>query len=300
MGFFSEVFSPGQLILITATMRAGKSNVANYIIEQAIPLGYDIYTNILYFDYDEIEEAIKEGILTQNKDWYRRVPPEIHTVSKASELILGLFRTKKNITILDESLLFASGKKGVSKDIRWFEGLVTQIGKLDSSMGLIAQAKSKLATLLKQDLPSIEIKMHKISFSNRYCEIWFNPPQSSEEAEDSYKLDEWRNIPASRYPYDHKAPAGFEWDINMEAFINKISKLNSLKTRKQVPKIIAEMLEKKNQKPVKTSKKDLIKSEFYNNTKLTLRGLANKYKTSYQNIKNIHADFLRENPNLSK
>ena len=45
----------------------------------------------------------------------------------------------------------------------------------------------------------------------------------------------------------------------------------------------------------KLTKKDLIKTEFYNDTKLSLRGLAKKYKTSYQNVKNIHADFLREN-----
>jgi len=36
------------------------------------------------------------------------------------------------------------------------------------------------------------------------------------------------------------------------------------------------------------------KVEFYNDTKLTLKGLAKKYKTSYQNVKNIHAEFLQE------
>jgi len=44
----------------------------------------------------------------------------------------------------------------------------------------------------------------------------------------------------------------------------------------------------------KLTKKILIKTEFFNNTNLTLRGLAKKYKTSYHNVCNIHAEFLRE------
>lgn len=46
--------------------------------------------------------------------------------------------------------------------------------------------------------------------------------------------------------------------------------------------------------PSSQIKKDIIKSKFYNGTDLTLRGLAKKYKTSYQNVCNIHADFLQE------
>jgi len=244
-GFFKEALSTGKLLLITATMREGKSNVGSFIIENGVPLGYNFYTNLLFYNYDEIEDAIAEGILTQEKEYYRRVPPEVHTITTMSELILGLNSTRKNITLLDEALLFAGSKKGVSKDIRWFEGLVTQIGKFDSSIALIAQAKSKLATLLKEDIPSYEIKVHKISFNNRYVEIWYNPPQSVELPEDPFKVDEWGNIPASHYPYDHLAPAGFSYDIDMEDFVNRISKMKSLHVRKEIPKIINEMMQKK-------------------------------------------------------
>lgn len=247
-GFFNEACSPGRLILITATMREGKSNVASYLIEQAIPLGFNVYTNMLFYNMDELDDAISEGILRQKKEHYRRVPPEVHSITTMSELILGINSTRKNFTLLDEALLFANSKKGSSKDIRWFEGLITQIGKFDSCIGLIAQAKSKLATILKEDIPSYELKVHKISFYNRYVEIWFNPGQSgTDENSEPYKVDEWGNIPPTKFPYDTYAPAGFEYDIDMEDFINKISKMKTLVVRKKIPTIIDKMMEKNKQ-----------------------------------------------------
>ena|GEM_PF-4767763 len=294
-GFFADTLSYGKLLLITATMRAGKSNVASYLIEQGVPLGYNFYTNLLFYDFNELDEAIREGILQQKKEYYRKLPQEVHTITTMSELVLGLNSTKNNITLLDEALLFANSKKGSSKDIRWFEGLVTQIGKFHSSIVLIAQAKGKLATLLKEDIPSFELKVKKISHYNRYVEVWYNPPQSATDAEEPYKEDEWGNIPPTRYPYDTYAPAGFDYDIDMEKFINRISKMKTLQVRKKLPSIIQEMLDENNKKgSPKTSKKDAIMSEFFNGTKLTLKALAQKHNTSYQNVKNIHAEFLRE------
>ena len=59
--------------------------------------------------------------------------------------------------------------------------------------------------------------------------------------------------------------------------------------------IIEEMLRKQKEKEKpKVTKKDLIMAEFYNDTGISLKALAKKYKTSYQNVCNIHADFLQE------
>ncbi|MBE3086235.1 MAG: hypothetical protein IMZ64_08465 [Bacteroidetes bacterium] len=260
-GFFDSTLSPGQLMLITAPMRWGKSNGASWLMEKGVPLGYDFYTNLLFFEYNEIEEAIQEGILKQEKEYYRRMPPEIHTITTASELICSLYETRKNITVLDEAIFFAGTKRGTSKDLRWFEEFVTQIGKLDSSIILIAQVKSKLATMLKEDLPTYELKIIKLRSGERKIEVWFNEPGTDED-ECCHKRDTWRDIPPSRYPFDTKAPAGFEFDINMEHFINKISKLNSLKVRKEIPRILEELLaEGKKQmykQPDKENKKDMI------------------------------------------
>jgi hypothetical protein len=223
-------------------MRQGKTNVASWLMEKGVPLGYHFYTNLLFFDYVEIPEAISEGILKQDKSWYRSKPLEIHTVTTASELIRGLYQTRQNITVLDEAIFYAGAKRGTSKELRWLEELVTQIGKLDSSLVLIAQVKSKLAKMLKEDLPTYELKVIKLRTNERKIEVWFNEPGSDED-ECSHKRDTWRHIPPSRYPFDTKAPAGFTFDINMEHFIDRISKLNSLKCRKEIPRILDELLQ---------------------------------------------------------
>ena len=58
-----------------------------------------------------------------------------------------------------------------------------------------------------------------------------------------------------------------------------------------IEKIIREKEEKK--KP-KVTKKEMIIDEFYNETNLTLKGIAKKYKTSYEYIRKLHAEFLQE------
>jgi len=275
LGFFEATLSPGQLFLITAPMRQGKTNVASWLMEKGVPLGYHFYTNLLFFDYDEIPEAITESILKQDKSWYRRKPLEIHTVTTASELIRGLYQTRQNITVLDEAIFYAGAKRGTSKELRWLEELVTQIGKLDSSLVLIAQVKSKLAKMLKEDLPTYELKVIKLRTNERKIEVWFNEPGTDED-ECSHKRDTWRHIPPSRYPFDTKAPAGFTFDINMEHFIDKISKLNSLKCRKEIPRILDELLDEAKgmkKQPDKEFKKDMVADMIRQNESMTSKDI---------------------------
>ena len=63
--------------------------------------------------------------------------------------------------------------------------------------------------------------------------------------------------------------------------------------------ILKEMIRKQQEKDgakahPKASKKEQIMTEFYNGTKLTLKGLARKYKTSYQYVRGVRSEFLRE------
>jgi len=238
-GFIEATQSPGQLTVITSAMRQGKTNLAWLIIFQAIKLGYDIYTNNLFFEENEIDQAIKEGLLKEPRDYYIPVPKKVHIVTKASELILGLYSTRKNITILDEAIFYASAKRSTSRDVRWLEGFCTQIGKLDSSLVLIIQIKSKLASMFKGELPYHELRVHKLSDGKRTVEIFFYEPGDDENIP---PIDTWNDVPLSKYPFDSIAPGGLEFNINMERFINKVSKLNSLKIRKEIPRILNELL----------------------------------------------------------
>lgn len=253
--FFDDALGSGQLVLITAAMRKGKSNEASNLMQKAVEKGYDVYTNMLFFEEDEIDEAIEQGLLKQPKNHYIKVPRKIHTVTTASDLILGLYSTRKNFTVLDEAMFFAGSKRGTSKDLRFFEEFVTQIGKLDSPLVLIVQVKSKLAMMLKEDLPSFELKIIKLDSGKRNIEIYHNEPGDMEYKPPVRTL---YGAPPSRLPFDTKSPAGFAFNINMEKFIEKVSKLNSLKIRKEIPRIIDELLSENKGKKSGETKTDII------------------------------------------
>jgi hypothetical protein len=158
--------------------------------------------------------------------------------------------------MLDEAIFYAGAKRGTSRELRWLEELVTQIGKLDSSLVLIAQLKSKLARMLRDDLPSYEIKVFKMQGDARIIEVYYNEP--GDDPDLAEPIDTWTDIPPSHYPFDTLAPSGFTWDISMERFIEKISKLNSLKARKEVPRILTELLSEGNRTEKETSMKEAV------------------------------------------
>lgn len=229
--FFSDTLSPGQLVIITGPMREGKSNLTVYIMEKGVAFRYHFYTNINFFETDEeIAIAKKEGILDENRSYESR-HEKIHVVTKASELIKALYKTSKNITVLDEAQLFAGSARGNAKVVRWFKEFITQMGKLRSSVILVTQVKSELSVMLKKKLPCHEIKVYKRSANNRIADVYFVPPQAGDEAEDPQLIKSWGNLPPTVYPYDHEIPAMFEFDINMEEYLLRISKLNSVQAR---------------------------------------------------------------------
>lgn len=62
-----------------------------------------------------------------------------------------------------------------------------------------------------------------------------------------------------------------------------------------IKEMIRELKEKERAKAhPKATKKEQIMTEFYNGTKLTLKGLAKKYKTSYQYVRGVRSEFLQE------
>lgn len=229
--FFSDTLLPGQLVIITGPMREGKSNLTVYLMEKAVDVHYDCYTNINFFEGDEeIDIAKKEGILDENRTYHKK-DDSIHVVTKASELIKALYKTSKNITVLDEAQMYAGSARGNAVIVRWFKEFVTQIGKLRSSMILVTQVKSELAVMLKKKLPCHEIKVRRLSFYNRIADVYYVPPQAGDETEEPLLVKQWKNLPPTKYPYDHEIPAMFEFDINMEEFLLRLSPLNSVQAR---------------------------------------------------------------------
>lgn len=221
----------GGLLVITGHMGSGKTSIAVFLMEKA--RGYDIYTNVLFFDEDELEEAIAEKYL--DKDWdYIPIPKRIHIVTKMSDLLIGLYNTPKNIIVLDEAALYAGYARGaMSKTLRWFKEFVTQIRKMNAGMILITQVKSDLVKMLRTQLEHYEIKMYKIG-KFRTAKIAFLRPREQDDKIKLKPIDEWTNIQRGHYPYDTKAPASLEIDIDMEKFLTDISHLNSIELKKEV------------------------------------------------------------------
>ena len=263
--FFPNTLSPGQLVIVTGPMREGKSNFVVYVMEEGVKHHYNFYTNINFFDTEEeVKLAKKEGILDE-KQIYESRHPNIKVITKASELIKELYKTSKNITVLDETQMYAGSARGNAKIVRWFKEFITQIGKLRSSVILVTQVKSELAVMLKKKLPCHEIKVRKVSFYNRIADVYYVPPQIGDEAEEPHLVKSWNKLPPTVYPYDHEIPAMFEFDIDMEEFLLKISKLNSVQARHgklidgrlvNAITIIDDMLGK--EKTSKPSKKDMV------------------------------------------
>jgi len=245
-GFFKRTLSPGKVLFITADMGAGKTGLASSLMEDGVPLGYNFYTNVLFFKENRIDEAIREKLLEFSRSHYIPIPKEIHIVTTASELIRELYKTvreKKSIVVLDEAMFFAGAKRGTSKELRWFEELVVTIRKFGASLVLICQVKSMLASLLKEKLPSYELEVYKLESEKRNVDIFFNESGSNGER---HYIKTWEDVPPSRYPFDSIAPASFKADINMEKFVDKISKLDSLESRDEIPRILDELLNESN------------------------------------------------------
>lgn len=266
--FFYDTLSPGQLFEVTGTMRSGKTNFTTFLIERALTHGYHIYTNINFYPENEIDEAKREGILDPDKEYYS-VHPNIHFVTTASDLIIKIYKTKKNLIVLDEAQLYAGSARGNAIMVRWFKEFVTQMGKLRGAMILITQVKSELAVMLKKKLPLHEATIEKRSWDNRIVDIFFVPPQLGDEPEDPICIKQWGNIPPSNLPYDHESPAMFKFDIDMELFLENISKLRTLQVRKKgvVQKIVEDLLVDINEKKTGLSKTGIAKEIFKVNPK---------------------------------
>lgn len=264
VGFIAFLLAPGRIVTIWGLMGVGKSNYTVLLIEKAVERFYHVFTNILFFDENEIEEAKREGFLDPDIE-YKKLPLEVVTVTKISQLLLGLHAAKhKNITILDEASLFSSGMMAKEKKVTWLKELVTSVlRKMDSSLILIAQDKGSVVPMLREELPSIEIRIQQNKRTGERIENIFEIPDDYGITQEPKLLDRKRNVPQTTYPFDNRAFAKFKFDLDFDEFLDRAGEYNSLKIRKVLPRIVVELVEEFKQKNVakdkrKITKKDLV------------------------------------------
>ena len=225
-GFLTIILSLGRILTIWGKMGAGKSNYAVILIEKLIGRFYYVFTNILFFDEDEIEEAKREELLDPNID-YLRLPDRVVPITKISQLLLGLnkvSRKKKSVTILDEASLFGAGAMAKEKKVQWLKQLATSVlRKLGSSLVIIAQDKNSVVPMLREELPSTEIRIVENKRTGERTENIFEIPDDYGITQEPRLVDVRRHVPQAVYPFDSHAPAKFEFDLDFEKFLNMLS-----------------------------------------------------------------------------
>lgn len=302
-----NIFGEDKTILITGSKGDGKSNLASVIQETLVELlGFHIWTNEHFFGLKNIERAKKKKKLADIPGHvYIEKPQQIHVVKSLSEVLLGIVDSVPTgkVFLLDEAGIHADSSVATGKSTRTIKQLNRIIRHFECCFIILTQTKGSVPPDLREKDVDYHFKMKKYKYGY-ILEIGKKRVESDEftgEEKITFPTVKKIRVPPTKYPYDGKFPTGFSVDIDLKEALDRLSEVEDsieMMDKGFGKKIILEMIEEgkngKNRKKVKTTTKDSIKTEFYNDTKLTLKGLANKYKTSYQNVKNIHADFLQE------
>jgi hypothetical protein len=279
-GFFAAVLNTGMLLTIWGKMRSGKTSFACYLMEIAAEeKGFNVYTNIPFFRFEQKEEAIGKGYLLPGVE-YHLLPKEIQTTRRCSELLRGLFVTSKNLVVLDEAALFAASSMGTSTKVRWLKSLIFTIGKLDSAVIVIAQDKGSVIPSIRSSLVSYEIKIIKSSETNRRAEISIMPQELTDEEQEPIHIDTWFHLKPTTLTFDSRAITKFEFDLDIEEFFNRISDFNSLDAIAEAPRLLDDLLREKSGGDVKSEKERTIKETILDiiagDNSLTDRGIQKK------------------------
>jgi len=247
MSFWDVYFEDGNVNIIIAPPKKGKTNVAVDLCGHALDHGYDVLSNIMFFDEDDIPEAKKLGWLNPRIQ-YRMQPENFKTLPTASELILESIKSKKNIVVVDEAGISASSYRSQSYSSVQMRFLGFTIRKLGSCLIVIAQSKSSVVPDLRRHLTTFESRIIRNQDDSRSIEImksnhYFNTDKNDYDIE-MLHWDTLHNIPSTDLAYDTRHPGGFRWDLDLQELYNTIAerKISSVKIRKQLPGIIHHMV----------------------------------------------------------
>lgn len=264
----------GTITTIWGSPDAGKTNLAALFMKRMVELGYEVWTNIPFFKEGEIHEAKQLGRLPSIKGHiFLKKPEEVHTITKFSELIIGLlstkeeivngkpiFRSRKNVVILDEAGVFASSSSPMSQQTKELKKMAFLIRHMNASLVIIAQSKGSVSPDLRERLVNIEIRIRKHK-SMRTMTIAYGKPFTDEYGEEHMSFeprpgDKFARIPLAPYPYDSKAFPNYKMDLDLEEVCDAIGGYNSIellrtddKGESYGVKLIKQMMEKKENEP---------------------------------------------------
>jgi len=236
--FCKMVFNEGSISTLIGLPGAGKTNLACTFMDMLTLRGYNIYTNINFFEETSISKAIAMHKLPKIKD-LEYIPKnlQIHNVRSLSGLFIGLLSTEKNVTILDEAGIHASSGRATSSRVQAWKELAFIIRHLSSSLLLLAQSKKSVVPDLRETLVEFEMKVRQISPYDRMFTIATAVEKIDDYTNESRIVfevadgDEYHRIPPTRYPFDSKDFPYFDMDIDLHKVLKSLKEYDSITVR---------------------------------------------------------------------
>jgi len=290
---FNLLFGSDRTNILTGAKGSGKTNFACVLMESLVSLGYQIYTNIHFFDYDDIGKACNKGLLKKGE--YRKKPDDVHVVTGVYELALGLVSPGKKVVILDEAGIIASSSASTSKETRTIKYLAYICRHFKASLLLITQISGSVPPDLREKLVDYHIKVTK---KNRYVEFC-----KRNVAEDEYgkeyinfiKVEGFNHTPHSMFSYDSNFSSGFDADMDLKKLLVELSKLgSSLDIDVYGPDIIRKFHGDKIAPPIGETKKEKIIDVFTKNPDINYKEIANRCDTTPQSVGNVLSKYKKE------
>jgi hypothetical protein len=237
------VFREGNINTLYGLPGSGKTNCACYLMQPCVEHGFYVYTNVHFFDFEDIGKAIKLGKLPPGPTYIRK-PEQIKTVTKISDLLEGLLTTRKNTTVIDEGGFFATSTMGTSTKVRQLKELCYIIRHLNSSLLLIAQARGSIVPDLRKTLVKYQLDINRVSEYYRELVISISEGYINDEGEKDVRfktIDTIGKIPMSKLPWDGFFLPKFKFDIDLSDAFDELGEYNSVEILKKGPDIIRKL-----------------------------------------------------------
>lgn len=241
-----DVFHESRTNIMLGQKGAGKSNTASVIIKDLSDMGYEIWTNIHFFEYKEIGKACNRGKLPKGVQ-YQRVPGNVHTFSTLSELLYGLLEPGPKAVFLDEGGIVAH--TGTSKNTKTIKKLAYIIRHFDCALTLITQVATSVPPHLREELVDYQLKILKEG-KHRLL-IIKEREVALDEFENEYinfrERKTYGHIPKSVLPYDGDFPSTLDFNIDLDKALAELGKLkSSIEVEEKGKEIIDKLIEEKN------------------------------------------------------
>jgi hypothetical protein len=259
-----ELFREGTISTLLGLPGAGKTNVATFLMQNAVKHGFHIYTNIHFFDFETIPKAIEMKRLPKLEGkGYERKPEQIYTITTISDLLLGCLTTPKNATVIDEGGFFATSSSATSKKVRQMKELSYIIRHLNSSLLIIAQSKGSIVPDLRKTLVKYQLDIEKKSSKWRELSIKTTTPVfvDGEQDIEFSEIDRIGGVPMASIPWDGYFLPKFKFDIDLSAAFDALGEYNSVEVLEHGPNIIRKLKKGKKGKTSKEEEKERVYDE---------------------------------------